>query len=225
MLTDGFISLYRSILKWEWYDNINTTRLFLHLLLTVNYYDEKWHGIEIKRGQLVTSTAKLSKETRLSPRQVRVATTHLISTNEVTSVTSSKGTIITVLQYDKYQQMTNDMANERQTNDKLVTNERQLINKAIKQKSNKAIINTYSFDFIPEYIKQDILDFMEYRKGIKAPMSEKAVRLLLKKLFALSDQAEDQKKILEQSILNNWKGIFELKGNNQQSTLERLKNL
>ena len=37
MLEGGFILLHRSILRWEWYGDLNTARLFIHLLLTVNY--------------------------------------------------------------------------------------------------------------------------------------------------------------------------------------------
>lgn len=36
MLEGGFILLHRSILRWEWYGDLNTARLFIHLLLTVN---------------------------------------------------------------------------------------------------------------------------------------------------------------------------------------------
>ena len=32
MLGSGYIKLYRSLLNWEWYDDINTKTVFLHLL-------------------------------------------------------------------------------------------------------------------------------------------------------------------------------------------------
>ena len=44
MLENGFVKLHRSLLKWEWYDDLNTFKLFMHLLLTVNYYDRQWRG-------------------------------------------------------------------------------------------------------------------------------------------------------------------------------------
>jgi len=50
----GFVKLYRSMLKWEWYDDINVKVLFLHLLLKANYEDKRWRGIEIKKGEIVT---------------------------------------------------------------------------------------------------------------------------------------------------------------------------
>ncbi len=50
MLEGGFILLHRSILRWEWYGDLNTARLFIHLLLTVNYEPQRWQGIAVERG-------------------------------------------------------------------------------------------------------------------------------------------------------------------------------
>ena len=83
MLDGGFVLVHRSLLKWEWYDDINTTRLFLHLLLTVNYEPQKWQGVMIERGQRVASFSKLSNETGLTIKQIRTALEHLKRTGEV----------------------------------------------------------------------------------------------------------------------------------------------
>ena len=48
MLESGYIKLYRSLLNWEWYDDINTKTVFLHLLLTVNIAKRQWHGITVQ---------------------------------------------------------------------------------------------------------------------------------------------------------------------------------
>jgi hypothetical protein len=34
VLESGFVRIYRSLLNWEWYDDANTMRVFLHLILT-----------------------------------------------------------------------------------------------------------------------------------------------------------------------------------------------
>ena len=65
MKNNGFIVLHRAFLDWEWYGDINTSRLFLHLLLLANHQDVKWQGIVIRRGELVTSNAHFS---RCAPR-------------------------------------------------------------------------------------------------------------------------------------------------------------
>jgi hypothetical protein len=103
MLDGGFVSIHRSLLKWEWYDDINTTRLFIHLLLTVNYEPQEWHGITIERGQRVSSFGKLVKETGLTIKQIRTALEHLKRTGEVAHTATPKYGLFTVINYDKYQ--------------------------------------------------------------------------------------------------------------------------
>ena len=57
-----------------------------------------------------------------------------------------------------------------------------------------------------------ILSFVEFRKKSKKPMTDKAVELMIKKLNELSNREDEQIAILNQSILNGWTGIYELKG-------------
>lgn len=99
----GFVILHRALLDWEWYSDPNTARLFIHLILTVNHASGQWHGIEIERGQRVSSYAKLASETGLSVKEVRTALNHLKKTGEVAHKASSKYGLFTVVNYDKYQ--------------------------------------------------------------------------------------------------------------------------
>ena len=133
----GFITLHRQILDWEWYKNPNTLSLFVHLLLEANFEDCRFQGNLIKRGQLVTSLQSLSDASGLSVREVRTALSHLISTGEVTNKSLTKYRIITIFNYNKYQDM---RQTERQTTDKQSTNNRQQYNK--NNKNNKDNNNT-----------------------------------------------------------------------------------
>ena len=103
MLENGFIKLYRSLLKWEWYDDVNTKVVFLHLLLTVSIEDSKWHGITVRRGSRVSSYAILAKETKLSVDKVRTAIRHLEATGEVTRSKYPKYTVFAINPFDKFQ--------------------------------------------------------------------------------------------------------------------------
>lgn len=129
------------MLKWEWYDDINTKVVFLHLLITVNYEDDKWHGITIKRGQRISSYGKLAKETRLSVKSVRTAINHLKSTGEVANETTSQYSLFTVINYDKYQEVADQTASEGQTKGKQGASEGQQRKKA--NKANKAKEDIY----------------------------------------------------------------------------------
>jgi len=57
--------------------------------------------------------------------------------------------------------------------------------------------------------------FIEFRKKIKSPMTEHAVKLLLGNLDKISKIDDEKIEILNQSIVNGWKGLFELKSHNR----------
>lgn len=101
MLEHGFIMLPRSILNWQWYDEPITMRVFLHLLLTANYLDRMWHGIEVKRGQRVCTYAGLSSELKLSVQQIRTAVTHLETSGELSRTTTSRYSLVTINNYNE----------------------------------------------------------------------------------------------------------------------------
>ena len=42
----SYIKIDRKILDWEWYRNLNTCRLFFHLLLKANWKDGRFEGKE-----------------------------------------------------------------------------------------------------------------------------------------------------------------------------------
>ena len=108
-----YIKLFRRLLKWEWYTDVNTTKLFLHCLLKANWKDGSWHGYKYKRGQFITSLASLARETGLTVKEVRTALKHLERTGEVASWHDSKIRIITVKSYDQYQQAGKPMGKQR----------------------------------------------------------------------------------------------------------------
>lgn len=99
----GYIKLHRKIKEWEWYDDANTFRLFIHCLIEANHKDKEWRGIQIKRGQFHTSIGSLSTQLKLSDKAIRLALDKLIKTKEVATKGASSGTMITICNYDNYQ--------------------------------------------------------------------------------------------------------------------------
>lgn len=95
----GFVAIPRGLTDWEWYSEPNTTRLFIHLLLTSNWQEKQWQGITIHPGELVTSRAKLAKQLRMSEQSVRTALMHLQSTNCITSKTGPRYSVIAINNY------------------------------------------------------------------------------------------------------------------------------
>ena len=140
----GWIKIHRKILEWEWYDDANTFRLFMHLILKANYKDKKYRGQVVKKGSLLTGRELLAQETGLSVRQVRTCLERLKSTNEVTIKSSSQGTIIQVVKYEDYQIATSETTDDRPTNDQQTTT-----NKNIKKE--RSIFIPPTADQVKEY--------------------------------------------------------------------------
>ena len=76
MSNTSYIRLNRKILDWEWYGDINTCRLFIHMLLKANWKDGEFKGKHIPRGSFVSSFGKLAEETQLTVDEVRTAVKH-----------------------------------------------------------------------------------------------------------------------------------------------------
>ena len=138
-LSQGYIRLFRQFLDWEWYDDANTMRLFVHCLLLANSENKQWRGINIKRGQFITSQSKLAHSLKLSIKQIRGSLNKLKTTGEVAVDTTSEYSIITVNNYTLYQtfdkQSNTQLTNNRQTGDKQVTTTNKR-NKGRKEKRN-----------------------------------------------------------------------------------------
>lgn len=180
----GWIKIHRKILEWEWYDDTNTFRLFMHLILKANHKDKKYRGQVIKSGCLLTGRELLSQETGLSIQQVRTCLERLKSTNEITINSSRQGTIIQVVKYKDYQITTNDLTTSQPQDNQQVT-------------TNKNIKNN----------KEVMLDeWVAYRKGIKKPLSEASLNKLLNEMQGYSD--EKCRFVIDLSISNGWQGLF-----------------
>lgn len=125
MSLEGFLYLHRKLAEWEWYDDANTMRLFIHCLIFANFKEKQWRGITIKRGQFITSQPKLAQGLKLSVRQIRTSLDKLKMTGELTVYTTADYSIITINNYDIYQpndRLTNSlMTDKRQANDRLMT--------------------------------------------------------------------------------------------------------
>ena len=92
------------MIDWEWYDDINTKVLFLHCLFKANHKDKKYRGTVVKRGTFLTGRELLAQETGLSVRQIRTSLSKLKSTNELAIKSSSKGSVVEVVNYSKHQE-------------------------------------------------------------------------------------------------------------------------
>lgn len=67
-------------------------------------------------------------------------------------------------------------------------------------------------------LRELYLDYIKMRKLIKSPMTDRALQMLINKVESLETDVERQKKLLETAIINNWKSVYPLKGENNAVT-------
>ena len=63
-----------------------------------------------------------------------------------------------------------------------------------------------------EELKSLYLEYIKMRKLIKAPMTDRALQMLINKVNTLEpDSIDNQKELLETAIMNNWKSVYPIK--------------
>ena len=164
-MSNGWIKIHRKLLDWEWYDEPNVMRLFLHLLLKANHKDKSYRGTLIKKGMLLTGRDLLAKETGLSIQQIRTAINKLKSTNEITIKTNKQGSVIQIVKYAEYQIVTNIVTNKQpDSNQQLTTNKNVKKEKNIDERKQSFRQSIASFNKANpnKYPKQLYVDFESY---------------------------------------------------------------
>ena len=125
---EGWIKLHRSLLEWEWFTDSNALHVFMYLLLTANIKDVKYKGFMVPKGSLITTTKKISDNTRVSAMSVRTALNKLKISEQISIKTTNKFTLITICNYEKYQAKEEG---QQQTTNKRTANKKQTTNKQL----------------------------------------------------------------------------------------------
>lgn len=232
----------KRLLDCEWYGNTNMVRLFLHLLLKAKEED----GTDVKKGSLLTCVPRLSAETGLTPKQVRVALEGLEKGRMLGRMRAGKMTIITICEYDSYGVSKTDRGQDEGTiegrmragkkekkedipptppieeiKENPSKNKKKILSKDNMKEKEESFV---SAEFEPAF--STWLEYKHQRR--ESYKSELSLRTCYNKLVKLSGGNPDTAmSIVEQSMANNWAGLFALKydngnGNNPQQQNSRL---
>lgn len=215
----GWILLHRKIRECNiiWDDKpFSRGQAWIDLLLTVNHEDREilFNGnfTIIKRGQTLTSLTKLADRWGWSRKKTTKFLNELKMASMVDFESNNKRTVVTVINYDVYQDL--GTTEEPQKNRRGTAEEPQ-------RNTNKELINNDRKNYknnIRDFLKTDnevlvsaFNDFIEMRKKIKKPMTERAITNMIAKLKRLSPDEYIQADILDQSINNSWQDVYPLK--------------
>ena len=126
MSKKGWVKLQRQFVNWQWFKDGPTLHVFVYMLCNANNAANfNCHGTVLQPGQLITGRKAIATACGLTERAVRTAINHLKTTNEITTTTTNKFTVVTLTNWAKYQnkgaettnKTTNKQSNERPTTD------------------------------------------------------------------------------------------------------------
>ena len=118
---EGYILIDRNMCDWKWWHKHNTVIVFLWLLMKAQFHESYFGGTKIERGQVATTIENIEKSNSLTRQEVRTAIFNLKKTEAITIKRCSKFSIITIVNYDEYQNLTIKSTTKQQSNNNHVT--------------------------------------------------------------------------------------------------------
>lgn len=97
---------------WRWLNNQTKFYVFFRLLLMANFKDKPFETIIVKRGQLIFSYESLSSTLGVSVQTLRTTLRDLQNTNEINIQPTRRYSILTICNYDSWQDENNEANNE-----------------------------------------------------------------------------------------------------------------
>ena len=208
----GYIKLYRKML-----DNSVCMRDSTHfavwcwLLMNACWKPTKvsfgGKQITLKPGQLTTGRNKIAKALSEQATKIYRALKRFESEQLIEQRTDRQCTLITILNWDKYQE--SEQPREQEVNNEWTTSEQRNDTK----EEYKEYKNIYSSGSIrararaslPEDVADAFMEWVEMRVAINRPIvTSKGVTRAINKLQSLSSDPVEQIQIIHNAINNNW---------------------
>jgi hypothetical protein len=239
MAISGWIKLHRALADHPISGDPNALSVWIHLLLQANHRPTKrmMNGrmLTLEPGQLITSRKSISEKTGVQESKVERILKVLKSEQQIEQVGTAKFRVISITNwelYQSYEQVDEQQMNNRRTADEQQMNtpgevltgvntqkceEKSLTREArssAKSKSKPDVEKPEKFK-LPHWIDLSVwTEYLEMRKRIRKPATQRAMELVIKDLARLAEQGHSPTAVLEQSIKKSWTGVFAVKDDN-----------
>lgn len=172
---NGFISLHRKVIEWEWYTDPDTFRVFIHLLMMANYAPANIRGREVARGQHITSTVRLVDTLNISFSRVRKALKRLREGGEIKIENpSNRFSLVTIVKYDSYQLSPADLVTLASSKDHPENIQTSTNNKNNNNNKENNLINVH--DWKTYYLKNEkLVNALCENQGIEKKILEEEI--------------------------------------------------
>lgn len=157
-MKQGFIKIDRQILEWRYHDCYYAFTIWMHVLLLANWTDGYFKGNPIKRGELVTSINNLMLVTGIkSDNTIRKWLKIFENEKMITLKSTNKYTHISIVNYDKFQDVGETLAELNAQQSAYQTAEQSADNiRIIRNKEEKEYINTCSEQ--TSFVSEPVMD-------------------------------------------------------------------
>lgn len=200
---------YYKTAKWQKTDTIKATDEYIKKSLKWGYDKIRKTKSTLKESGLIDIVQR-RKDGKIDGWYVKVS--YIVSQRKTEdiyiNVQDSKNTQNLQVENPR---STEQEANALKYNNKCLNNK----NKMLKE---NMIVDSYGFN---EEVKEALYAFIDMRKAIKKPMTERALKMLINKLNKMTNDDNEKIAILDQSIMHNWQDIYELKENKQYKNTYR----
>lgn len=219
-MSQGWIKLHRKITdSYFWSDKpFSRGQAYIDLILKANHKCAEIYIrnqlIKVDRGQSARSEVSLSKDWGWSRQKVRCFLAQLEQNGKIEHLKTHLTSVITLCNYEEYQgggdcektsKWTTDDTTERHRKDN-----GRYTNKNDKNENNEK--NDKKTHTPPPRVEGDLWDeFLAIRKKTKAINSDRAITGIKNKLLKFSQQGYNPNDLVEQSVINSWKDIYEPK--------------
>jgi len=228
----GWIKLHRSLKDHFLFDfnEPDKALAWIDLLLSASFEDCKAHikgrVINVSRGQFVVSQVTLQKRWGMSQNKVKRFLNLLENEGMVDVQTNDATTIITICNYDNYQEVqqqderTNGRADERTTNEprttlkedkeiKKISSNEEIITQPQKQpRLAKAKKPELDFSAWPQQAsEQTMTDWLAMRKRLKADVTQTVINRFATELTKAVAAGYTVDQCIAECCARNWKGF------------------
>lgn len=169
-----------------------------------------------------TSKAEIMRRSRAKKKQEQIDSGNNVTKELPDSSNNVDTEIEKEIEIDIDKKEKNKKEKNKNSKSEIDNSEKSIETESVKAKKTNfdEIISDYTDN--PE-LQQALQDFIKMRKAIKSVITDRALKGICSKLDSLTKNDEEKIKILDQSIMNSWKGVFPLKeGSVNGQTYERI---
>ena len=234
LIMEGWIKIHRKVVDCDLYFAEPMTRMsaFFDLCILANHDKSttyiRGNCVDVRRGQVCRSKDSLAERWKWSRGKVLRYLDDLEKRGMIVQQKTAAIVLISITNYDRYQlddtierQQTEQQENNRKTTDgthtrmsKNVENDNNSIKENPKRKKPEFDVDKFGEWSV---VMSEWLEYKsEKRQSYK---SQKSVDICFAKLLKLSNgEIAAGRDIVEQSVANNWDGLFELRATSQRVT-------